>query len=260
MKFPLYLKKEITFFRTFILRFWAYYFRSRLWTFFHGLNLSQTPVFIVGMHRSGTSLVAGMLNKSGMSVGRMKSMRKADIDNPRGYFENPIVNTINIILLHHFSLDWKSIQSLPDSWENSSFAEKLIPKTRYILNREFFGEKIWGCKDPRSCLTLKFWEKLFPDMKLVVTERDRKEIAISLNKRKERPEDSDKLINHYFLSLENNLEGKRYKKISYAKIISKDEAEIKGLLEYIGLDPGNYRKACDFISPDLYRSKVKSGN
>ena len=46
-------------------------------------------IFIVlGMHRSATSLTAGILSSYGMYAGTDESLLEADKDNQRGFFEN----------------------------------------------------------------------------------------------------------------------------------------------------------------------------
>ena len=43
-------------------------------------------VMILGMHRSGTSMLSGLVFKMGFQIG--DSVMEATNDNPRGYFEN----------------------------------------------------------------------------------------------------------------------------------------------------------------------------
>jgi hypothetical protein len=52
----------------------------------HPRGLRPDPVFIVGMHRSGTSALSGALEKLGLSVG--KTVMPPHAQNPKGYFEN----------------------------------------------------------------------------------------------------------------------------------------------------------------------------
>jgi hypothetical protein len=251
------LKRKFLFFKRYRLRFYLYYSYSRAWTFFRGFGLDDKPIVITGMHRSGTSVIAGILNIAGMFIGRPGSIMKVNEDNPKGYFENLKVRAVNEIILEHYGLDWKSTASLPQDWHNSKFAEKLSRKVKFILNREFFGKKKWGVKDPRFCLTLKFWEKLFPGMLLVVVKRSDREIISSLEKRAEKPDDSERLLRHYLFSLEENIKGKTYKAIDFSTIIKKDAEEIKGLLDHVALGSDKMGQINDFISEDLYRSREK---
>ena len=51
--------------------------------------MEQKPkiIYIIGMHRCGTSLLANCLIKNGFSIGKSKNKDK-DWQNPNGYFEN----------------------------------------------------------------------------------------------------------------------------------------------------------------------------
>ena len=50
------------------------------------LASSLSPIVVAGMHRSGTSLVAGYLQSLGVDMGAR--LLAADHANPRGYFED----------------------------------------------------------------------------------------------------------------------------------------------------------------------------
>ena len=47
----------------------------------------STALVVLGMHRSGTSALAGMLHHLGVALG--DRLMKATLDNPRGYWEHP---------------------------------------------------------------------------------------------------------------------------------------------------------------------------
>ncbi len=52
-------------------------------------------VVILGMHRSGTSAVAGFLAKAGFFAGEDADLLAAAEDNPKGFFERADVNALN---------------------------------------------------------------------------------------------------------------------------------------------------------------------
>ena len=60
---------------------------------------SETPkpdiVCILGMHRSGTSLLARMLNLMGVSLGPEQFLMQPTIDNPKGYWEHDEIVGLN---------------------------------------------------------------------------------------------------------------------------------------------------------------------
>ena len=55
-------------------------------------------IFIIGMHRCGTSLLSNCLIENGFSIGKTKNKDK-DWQNPNGYFENDALHEIHNELL-----------------------------------------------------------------------------------------------------------------------------------------------------------------
>ena len=52
-----------------------------------------------------------------------------------------------------------------------------------MLRSTFGDAPLWGWKDPRSSLTLPFWQALLPDMSYVVCVRNPLDVAASLERR-----------------------------------------------------------------------------
>jgi glycosyltransferase involved in cell wall biosynthesis len=249
------LKKRYWFFRMVSLPVYIDYVRSLPWALIHGTRLSASPIFILGLHRSGTSMLTGVLNICGVFLGKQDSMYGPDINNPKGYFENRKVIAINEMILDHYGLAWDSLEGLPRNWQNSLFSKWLGSITMTILNREFHDIQVWGVKDPRICLTLKFWERLFPDMKIVMVERDINEVIHSLDKRQSSPPDSKRLVEHYLSELAANLAGKRVITIKFSDLIQKDRDRISSLLVALQLSLDRFQAVTQFISGECYRSR-----
>jgi hypothetical protein len=193
-----------------------------------------------------------------MYLGKPMSIIGATIDNPKGHFENKKLVRIDEIILRHYKTDWKSTKALPLNWHNSDFTKELCYKAKYILNKEFYGQKNWGFKDPRCCVTFNFWKRLFPKLRLVVTERDGSEIAHSLEKRnkKLKVENGEELVTYYLSALKENTNKEKQKVVEFSKLIDKDEQEIISLLKHFNLDTHCIEEINRFIDPRLYRSKV----
>ena len=65
-----------------------------------------TGVVILGMHRSGTSAVAGFLAKAGFFAGEDADLLEAAEDNPKGFFERADVNALNDNFLAELDGAW----------------------------------------------------------------------------------------------------------------------------------------------------------
>jgi hypothetical protein len=122
-----------------------------------GSLLAEKPIIaITGMHRSGTSCIAGLLSKCGFSAGSPEELlneNKAQADNTKGHFENLSVVVINNTALTDAGGTWFNPPS-PESIEKKAAAAAGEKIRRF--NRTFSGTII---KDPRLCLTLDLWNR-----------------------------------------------------------------------------------------------------
>jgi hypothetical protein len=241
------LREKYWFFRQITLPWNTDFFYSFLWALFHGFNLASDPVFVVGVHRSGTSCVTGILNITGMYVGRKESIFGPDENNVKGYFENKKIVNTNEIIFNHYNTNWEYEHTLPPGWNDSWFARLLRFKIKFILNREFFSQPIWGTKDPRFCITLKFWRRLFPKMRLLVVERDINEIVKSLDRRKDRPKDSFGLVKRQLSLLSDNIKGTDYKIIKFNAVKSRDKEQILSMLDGFNINEDTLEAIFNFI-------------
>jgi len=71
-------------------------------------------VIVLGMHRSGTSMVSGVLNILGVDIG--KDLLGNHWSNPLGHFENNDFRNLNTQILKEAGGDWLN----PPSREKSS--------------------------------------------------------------------------------------------------------------------------------------------
>lgn len=136
----------------------------------------KMKIFIIGMHRSGTSMITGILNKCGLELGGNLLMGARD--NPLGHFESREFIRINQEILIRNGGRWfdlpKEIKSYPG----------MKGKMRKFVNG-FDPQKISGFKDPRVCITFPFWyQAIHPEpVKAVMVVRPFSAIAKSLQRR-----------------------------------------------------------------------------
>ena len=139
-------------------------------------------VLIGGMHRSGTSLLARMLNQLGMYLGPEEKMMPAAKDNPEGFWENLDFVKLNNQLLEHFAGAWDLVPELPEKWFDLAELQPLFEQAQNII-QQFSGHDFWGWKDPRNSITWPFWQKLLPEARFILMVRHPLEVARSLHKR-----------------------------------------------------------------------------
>lgn len=140
------------------------------------------PVCITGMHRSGTSMVARLLNLCGLSLGPPDRMMPPGADNPRGFWENVDIAVLNESILADLGGSWHALPLMKAGWESAPALDPLKGRAITVI-RDLAGQEPWGWKDPRTSLTLAFWKRLIGDLKVVICLRNPLAVARSLKRR-----------------------------------------------------------------------------
>jgi hypothetical protein len=147
------------------------------------MEIAQRRIIcIVGMHRSGTSMIARLLNICGLDLGPADRLLKADIANPLGHFEHRGFLEIDRKLLKHFHATWYGPPDLPPKWENDPSLTPLLNEA-CALAAGFSESRSWGWKEPRASLFLPFWRRAIPNMDFLICLRNPLEVAKSLQAR-----------------------------------------------------------------------------
>lgn len=136
-------------------------------------------VLILGSGRSGTSLLTGLLAQSGYHLGNNHEYLKKNNANPKGYFEDYEINTLNEDILKLNLINYpESIRKrfFPSAtfyrarWlerfslnKNIKFNNHLKGRVRKLIERQGFCYK-----DPRFSYTLPVWNKVFFECKVDV--------------------------------------------------------------------------------------------
>ena len=120
---------------------------------------------VLGMHKSGTTLVSELLHKSGIN---MVDSYQESLDYKSG---NQIERT-STLSLNQKILQSDGVHSLHIPFEKTI---ELIPDHQkqmieIIENcQSKYGD--WGFKDPRSCITYPLWKENLPEHKLIIVYR-----------------------------------------------------------------------------------------
>lgn len=144
-------------------------------------------VIVVGMHRSGTSAVAGILHLNGIFMGSKKNFKPKPLpQNPKGFYENYDFRRLSDKILSSSGYKVKSFDSkVPKSITAQRYARKMSE----LIDNNDSRYQSWGWKDPRVCLTLHCWLDVLGNMgllgetRIVFTARRAVSVAKSLEKR-----------------------------------------------------------------------------
>lgn len=150
------------------------------------LNQAATDViFVLGMHRSGTSVLTSCVNAAGASMS--ENLVGAVPCNPHGLFEDHDVINLNSLIFQHLSMHWADPGVMPKEWNKKSEIVSLLPAAIKVLENSKTSTSPLVLKDPRFCRTLPFWLEasnvLSYTTKFLITVRHPWEVAKSLNLR-----------------------------------------------------------------------------
>jgi len=152
------------------------------------LSFTSSPIIVLGMHRSGTSLLIKTLTKMGVFSSDLTGP-----DTSESLFFQYINDAILCCCQSHWTLpepiEQSSLNPVWCSAIHSVVARALRSRWRYLYR--FFSpdacllrdEVIWAWKDPRNTLTVKFWRALFPNARFVYIYRHGIDVAESLVQR-----------------------------------------------------------------------------
>jgi len=147
-------------------------------------KLSRNLTFVLGMHRSGTSALTGMLVQAGFSA--PKGLMPANSHNPKGYWESKGIMKANDLLLESFNSLWSTTANLPINWAYTEQARMWRESLLNCFKEDFNNSDHPIIKDPRFCILiegLKPWlESELIHINFVIIIRDPCEVVQSLKK------------------------------------------------------------------------------
>jgi len=132
------------------------------------------PVCVLGMHRSGTSVLAGGLAQAGLATGHVL---RFGADNFKGHIESALVIGVNDAVLQASGGTWRHVPP------NLTWTDAERRRRDTIVAEIGCSGAAWVFKDPRTLLTLAFWQEGLPGLVLVGTFRHPLKVAFSLFQR-----------------------------------------------------------------------------
>lgn len=140
-------------------------------------------VFVLGMHRSGTSAATRLVNLAGVPTCIDGDLLATTDDNPRGYWESVSLTAFNDRLLAALGCDWSCPPLLEAGWEAAPALAGLRAEAAKLFHAVIPTER-WVWKDPRNCVTFNFWvASLDVRPAIVLVDRNPLEVAASLGTR-----------------------------------------------------------------------------
>ncbi len=147
----------------------------------------QRAICVLGMHRSGTSVVARAINLLGAYLGKEQDLLPPAFDNPEGVWERRDIVDLHDRIFSHFSRSWHTSLPLPDQWHVSEEIKPFRNELIQLISQNFAAHSLWAWKDPRTSVFLPLWKDVLNELKIdlscVYVVRNPLDVAKSLYKR-----------------------------------------------------------------------------
>lgn len=142
-------------------------------------------VLVLGMHRSGTSAVTGVVSRLGFSANRPDDAVRGPW-NPLGHFESQSLMALDNRLLEEMGRTWWYPPPSGAGYAEVAAGIRTSPRQAGRVFHRAYPKRPWVWKDPRACLLVPFWRRVFDDgVVAIVVIRDPLDVASSLARRNE---------------------------------------------------------------------------
>lgn len=216
-------------------------------------NHFKTPVFVLGLPRSGTSMLAGALARCGAWSG---TTIPATDDNPRGFYEHAIIREqVTKAILRQLNCDPLGVKRLPPVDIDlkiptlAQVLKKIIEKDGYRNSRP------WFYKDAKLSLVWPLFADAFPKARWVYVKRDTESFVNSclrtqfMHQHSKDPAFWQAFAQQYMNRIERlKASGASVYEISTPPLIGGDFADLQRLIAQLGLRY-NEERLRKFISP-----------
>lgn len=222
-------------------------------------------VIVLGMHRSGTSVLARMLNLMGLYLGPEGMSTGANPENPKGFWERRDVRLLNDAALHSVGCDWNRVADLDLGRIPENMAQAFDEVACRVL-LEMDAHRPWFIKEPRLCVLLPLWLRHLEVPVVVNVHRDPVEVAASLHRRNGIPMEAGlELWEYYTRSAAAASRGVPAVSVLHGELMSAPEAVASRLhddLVRLGIQairPASQRELAGFVDRRLHREQAARG-
>ena len=199
----------------------------------------MSNLFVLGMHRSGTSALAGALAACGFYLGR-ELLPPDPGFNDKGFFESEAVVAIHDEFFAAFGVDWRYCYRLPADCFKSKAADIAVAQIRFVLETDYQTNQPWCIKDPRASVLFPLWRKVLDeegtDYRVLITQRGPDAIAASLSRRNALSANHSHLMwLYYSLSAEYHTRSSHRAFIDYDELLLNPNQQLSNAFIEIGL-------------------------
>jgi glycosyltransferase involved in cell wall biosynthesis len=200
---------------------------------------SKKLIVVLGMHRSGTSVITRGLKVMGIELGD-SLMPPVEGNNAKGFWEDIDLNALNIEMLGSIGSDWHHLAAIKQNEVEVLQKKGYFLRAIELLRQKVDGVPIFGFKDPRVAKLLPFWKEVFDhcqfDVGYVLAVRHPLSIVQSLAKRDGFDAEKNYLLwlGHVLESLADSVGNKRVL-VDYDFLMRSPDHELNRIAKCFGL-------------------------
>ena len=122
---------------------------------------TNSPIFITGIERSGSSIVAKIMHACGAFIGDVTSMQE-NIEIKKLVEENYYPKSVNCKYIGQYPLPDMSNLPIFMNWKQ---------QVNSIISQQGYTEGLWMYKSSKLCQTWQLWNYAYPNAKWIIVRR-----------------------------------------------------------------------------------------
>lgn len=222
--------------------------------------LPRKMSIVLGMHRSGTSALSGMLAQACLSG--PKDALRATENNPLGYWESESLVLSADAYLDSVDSHWSKLSYWPDSWSYSSPSLHWVQEYLQKIHDVFDCRRHVVLKDPRLCILLEAFipclSRSIISVDFVLMLRSPIEVVSSLCRAENI--DAESALHLWVGSVLRSERISRFYPrciLTYSQLLESPQMVLESCCSLWGLNSSDHllQEAQSFIRPSLYRQK-----
>ena len=147
--------------------------------------MKKKLVIVLGMHRSGTSVITRALTTLGISLG--DELLPPMPDNSKGFWEDTDIVELNDLMLSECDSSWHSLTKISEEDHALLKQRGYVLRLKELIKKKLKKDDLLGIKDPRIPKLIGIWSEVISSLELevqyVVSVRNPLSVAHSLKKR-----------------------------------------------------------------------------
>ena len=193
-------------------------------------------IVVLGIYRSGTSMIAGILDRLGINIGDHGDLKGTA--NPKGYYEDQ--NSVNLNVKIREQLNKTHLTVKKKHCKRISTKNRIAIQN-YIKQRN--KEKVWGVKDPKMLPFFSVYQEYLDNPYLIKIRRNRKDIIDSWRKVDKSGGNFEEAHKNHLYVL-NSIKG-NILELHYKECLKNPKGTVDKIAKFIGAKPT--KEAINFI-------------